>query len=716
VPPICLLSSRPSNPKVNSFRVLLVYQCVKERTQMRRTRVLGATSLAVLCPLVLAVNNGPKRLRPAQNPPQYAAFSKPLSQTEQYYHALDRLTFGARPGDLEAIQQMGLDKWIELQLHPERVPENPVLEQRLEPLASLRMSIRDAYVHYPPPQMIAAVARGRAPLPDDPELRAIVVRLADRYLQKKNPNADATAVSIRPTQLPGAPGVLNLNTPAEAQTAMEAKAQEAQKQNPNDDSDLDPKIKLAEILTPEQIDILRNGKPDEKRALLESLPADKRTDFVWALRPQQRQMLIAVAPVELRRELMLSLNPGNVVAIDLTEGKVLRAIYSTHQLQELLVDFWFNHFNVFINKGADRFTVPTYEREAIRPYVFGKFYDLLLATAKSPAMLFYLDNWESVGANSEEATRPRPFAPKQQAKRGLNENYGRELMELHTLGVDGGYTQQDVINVARCFTGWTIAGPRKGGVFEYNDKMHDKGEKIVLGHVIPAGGGMNDGLKVLDILAHHPSTAHFISLQLCKRFVADDPPPSLVNRMAATFLKTDGDLREVTRVMITSPEFWSQGAYRAKMKTPFEMVVSAVRATNADVNSAFLLAQELNKLGEPLYRKIEPTGYSNLNAEWVSSAGLLDRMNFALALAHNRVPGVKVDIAQWQTIAGRDPMELARQILEEDPSEQTKMAIEKALNDPDLQKQLAQNAKAGPPQVPSLIAGLVIGSPEFQRR
>jgi uncharacterized protein (DUF1800 family) len=685
---------------------------------MQLTQIRGFLPilLAALCPFLLAADKKTKKAQPNQNPPQYAPFERPLPQSDRYYHALERLTFGARPGDVAAIQQIGLEKWLDLQLHPERVPENPILEQRLEPLASLRMSIRDAYIHYPPPQLIAAVARGRAPLPEDPELRAIVVRLADRYLRKKNPDGETAAINIPPSQLPGAPGVLNLHTPPDMKAA-DAKAQaQQQAQNSNDDSDLDLKVKLTDILTREQIDTLKNGKPEEKRALFESLPADKRTDFVWALRPPQRQTLIAVAPVELRRELMLSVNPGNVVAMDLTEGKLLRAIYSTHQLQELLVDFWFNHFNVFINKAADRFTVPTYEREAIRPHVFGKFYDLLLETAKSPAMLVYLDNWESVGANSEEANRPRPFAPKKQAKRGLNENYGRELMELHTLGVDGGYTQQDVINVARCFTGWTVAGPRKGGVFEYNDKMHDKGEKVVLGHVIPAGGGMNDGLKVLDILAHHPSTAHFLSLQLCKRFVADDPPPSLVNRMAAAFLASDGDLRELTRVMITSPEFWSQGAYRAKVKTPFEMVVSAVRATNADVTSTFLLAQELNKLGEPLYRKIEPTGYSNVNAEWVSSAGLLDRMNFALALAHNRVPGVKVDIAQWQTVAERDPMELARQILEQNPSEQTKTAIEKALNDPDLQKQLAQNAKAGPPQTPSLVAGLVIGSPEFQRR
>ncbi len=619
----------------------------------------------------------PKKIKPSLNPPQYAAFSQPLSKPQQWQHALDRLTFGARPGDLQALQHTGMDKWLNDELHPERVPQNPVLEQRLEPLESLRLSIHDTFVKYPPPQMIAAVARGKAPLPDDPELRAIVVHLADRYLQKKNGDGNANVGAA------------------------------------NDDADLDLKVKLSDILTPDQIKTLRNGKPEEKREVLENLPPEKRSDFVWALRPPERQALFNLAPVSLRRELMLSVNPQNVVALDLTEGKLLRAVYSDHQLQELLADFWFNHFNVFFNKGSDRFAVPTYEREAIRPHVLGKFYDLLLDTAKSPAMLFYLDNWQSVGDNSIAGMRP---AGPKQTKRGLNENYGRELMELHTLGVDGGYSQQDVINVARCFTGWTIAGPRKGGTFEYNDKMHDKGEKVVLGHVIRAGGGMNDGLEVLSILAHAPATARHISLELAMRFVADDPPPSLVNRMAETFLKTDGDLREVTRVMITSPEFWSQGAYRAKVKTPFEMVVSAVRATNADVTSAFLLANELNKLGEPLYRKVEPTGYSNANSEWVSSAGLLDRMNFALALAHNRVPGIKVDVAQWQSAIATDPLAIAREILQQDPTEQTKAAIQKALSDPELQNQLTQNAKAGPPQTPALIAGLVIGSPEFQRR
>ena len=408
---------------------------------------------------------------------------------------------------------------------------------------------------------------------------------------------------------------------------------------------------------------------------------------------------------------MLAVNPQGVVTSDLCEAKILRAVFSEHQLQELLVDFWFNHFNVYMDKGADRYIITSYERDAIRPHVFGKFYDLLLATAKSPAMLFYLDNWESVAPDQTPAR-----AAKNRVKRGLNENYGRELWNCTRLGVDGGYTQKDVIAVARCFTGWTIANPRKGGDFEFNDKVHDHGQKIVLGHIIPAGGGMGDGLQVLAILARQPATAHFISLRLAQRFVADNPPPSLVNRMADTFIKSDGDLRKVMETMIYSGEFFSPGSYRAKVKTPFEMVVSALRTTGADVTSAFLLNNQIQRLGEPLYRKVEPNGYPIANADWVSSASLLDRLNFALALAHNRVPGVKLDLANWQAASQRDPMELARTILEQDPSEQTKAAIEKMLTAKDLQLELAQNAKAGPPQIPSLIAGLSLGSPEFQRR
>jgi uncharacterized protein (DUF1800 family) len=638
-----------SREKVNDFLALSFRRVVG--ASAGRKWLAGAAVLCLAGVCAYAGADSPKKIKPGANPPQYVAFSKPLPKTDRPLHALDRLTFGPRPGDLETIQRMGISKWVDVQLHPERIPENPVLASKLAPLASLNMTSREAILRYPPPQMIVAVARGRTAPPDDPELRAVVLRLADRYLEKH-------------------PGV----APAAGT-----------------DEDVDSKVKLTDILSRDQIEILRAGKPDEKRQVLASIPAGKRLDFVWALKPDQRRKLFMFAPVDFRRELMLSVSPQNVVASDLTEGKLLRAVYSNRQLEELLVDFWYNHFNVFFGKGADRYLVPTYEREVIRPHVLGKFYDLLLATAQSPAMLFYLDNWQSVGANTPAAQR---------RQRGLNENYGRELMELHTLGVNGGYTQKDVIEVARCFTGWTIAAPRKGGGFEYNDRMHDKGQKMVLGHVIPAGGGMNDGIKVLKILAHHPSTAHFISLELAQRFVADNPPPTLVNRMAQTFLSTDGDLRKVMRTMLTSPEFWSQGAFQAKIKTPFEMIASSLRATNADVESAFLLGNQLQKLGEPLYRKIEPTGYSNLNTEWVSSSGLLDRMNFGLALAQNHIPGVAVNLGT------EDPQVLVRSILEREPGEQTKAAIEQGLS----------NVAGKPLQAEAMAAGLAIGSPEFQRR
>ena len=267
-----------------------------------------------------------------------------------------------------------------------------------------------------------------------------------------------------------------------------------------------------------------------------------------------RQKLVGPASPAIRRKVQLfNGGPIQIVNQDLTDAKMLRAVYSSRQLEEVLTDFWYNHFNVNLDKGADRYMATVYERDAIRPHVLGHFKDLLLATAQSPAMLFYLDNWQSAG--------PDPSGKRRQ---GLNENYGRELMELHTLGVDGGYTQRDVTEVARCFTGWSILDPQKGGAFDYNDKLHDKDEKQVLGVTIPAGGGMGDGLKVLDILAHAPATAHFISKSLAIRFVADDPPESLVGKMAAAFTKSDGDLREVMRTMIAAPEFRDPANFRSR--------------------------------------------------------------------------------------------------------------------------------------------------------
>jgi uncharacterized protein (DUF1800 family) len=548
----------------------------------------------------------------------YSQFNQPLSKDQEVLHALTRLTFGPRPGDVEAVRNMGLKKWIDQQLHPERLAENPELAARLRPLESLQMSSAEIATNYPPPQVLRAMTQGRLPLPVEPEAR----ERAELQIQRLRARREA-----------------------------------------KDDGDVKAKAQ---------------GKGGDR------------------LQQATRQQVLSVAdPVE-RRKLVADKAPQQALPYDLNEAKLYRAIYSNRQLEEQMADFWFNHFNVYIDKGADRILTSTYERDAIRPHVFGKFRDLLEATAESPAMLFYLDNWQSV---SPESVQQRRFA-KQKAKqaRGLNENYARELMELHTLGVDGGYTQKDIIEVARCFTGWTISQPNLGGEFIYNGRVHDKGEKTVLGVKIPAGGGEEDAKKVLDILARHPSTARFISTKLAKKFVADDPPPALIDRMAKTFHDTDGDIRAVMSTMLDSKEFFSASAFQAKVKTPLELIVSAVRASGAQVDFAIPLATQIAQLGEPLYRKIEPTGYSSANSEWVNSAALLARMNFALALADNRVPGSKVDATKFAD----DPAAVARQVLFHEASQQTLDSIQKAL------------AQREP--TPALVAGLVLGSPDFQRR
>jgi uncharacterized protein (DUF1800 family) len=427
------------------------------------------------------------------------------------------------------------------------------------------------------------------------------------------------------------------------------------------------------------------------------------------------------------------------------QAKLLRAIYSERQLDEVMTDFWFNHFNVYLGKGADRYLVTSYERDVIRPHALGKFEDLLVATAKSPAMLFYLDNWLSVGPDSDVARgiRKNPYPrrrrgrfppPPRQAKangkrkNGLNENYGRELMELHTLGVNGGYTQNDVTEVARVLTGWTIDQPQKGGGFKFEERMHEPGTKIVLGHKIK-GHGEKEGTEVLHLLAHHPSTAHFICNKLATRFVSDDPPPALVDEMVQTFLKKDGDIREVLKTMFHSSDFWRTDTYRAKLKTPLEFVVSAVRAAGAEVSDAAPLARQLNTLGMPLYGMQPPTGYSMKSDAWVNSAALLGRMNFSLALMGGRIKGVQTDgdrlagltSANAIDAAAADPSQaLARleaSLLAGDISKQTHDAIVKEIENPTGSSQATprKNDKL-PASSTGTIAGLLLGSPEFQRR
>lgn len=343
---------------------------------------------------------------------------------------------------------------------------------------------------------------------------------------------------------------------------------------------------------------------------------------------------------------------NRTVLAELEDAKVLRAVYSERQLEVVLTDVWFNHFNVFAGKGQTRSYLTAYERDAIRPHVLGRFRDLLGATARHPAMLFFLDNWENVDPDAKAPERParparapraaarRPEAPPR-PPRGLNENYARELLELHTLGVDGGYTQADVIAVARAFTGWTMQ-PRQGSGFRFAAALHDDGAKTVLGHDLAAGRGIEDGEQVLDILAAHPATARRVAARLAQRFVSDTPPAALVERAAARFLATDGDLREVVRVIVTSPEFFAPATRSAKLKTPLEFVASALRATSADVHTARPLARTLRELGMPLYFCQPPTGYDDTAATWAASGALVGRVNFAVELGHNRVPGVRL--------------------------------------------------------------------------
>jgi uncharacterized protein (DUF1800 family) len=412
------------------------------------------------------------------------------------------------------------------------------------------------------------------------------------------------------------------------------------------------------------------------------------------------------------------------VTDELMQQRILRAAMSDRQLEEVLVDFWFNHFNVFMGKGQqEQIYLTEYERDAIRAHVFGTFRDLLGATAHSPAMLYYLDNWQSVDPHASEralADQVALFASqanltevqrlqnqlriaqqreqlKRQQRAGLNENYGRELMELHTLGVDGGYTQQDVINVARVFTGWTIDRPQQGGGFKFDDRVHDTTEKTILGVLFPAGHGQDEGERVLDLLAAHPSTAHHIAFELAQRFVADDPPKALVERAARKFMDTGGDLREVTRLIITSPEFFAAEALHAKVKTPFEFIVSAVRASGAAVDNAQPLVQGLRTLGMPLYGCVPPTGYSDSRGEWLNTGALLARMNMAIQLASNQIKGVRLDVSGAKPATNDDRLRIINMVLSGAASATTRQSMATVQNQ-------------------QTILALALSSPEFQRR
>ena len=432
----------------------------------------------------------------------------------------------------------------------------------------------------------------------------------------------------------------------------------------------------------------------------------------------------ADAAVKLR-DLVPPENRPRRILEDLTQERIIRAAESQRQLNEVLVDFWMNHFNVYANKGLDRIYVATFERDTVRPRIWGRFEDLLLATAQSPAMLVYLDNARSV---ADVAHRPAGFARARNAAAakgpsGLNENYARELLELHTLGVDGGYTQADVTELARVLTGWSVAIPRDAraematrqgrnawpvaeapGTFVFRPRMHDTGDKTVLGRRF-SGGGVEEGEAAIRMLARQPATARHLAFELCQRLVADAPPPALVERVAQRYLASNGDLTETVRAIVTSPEFFDPRSYRVKIKSPFEYAVSAVRAVGGSTDGR-ALGRQIADMGEPLYLCQPPTGYADTADAWVNSGALLARLNFAVALAQGRLAGTSVDAARLPAAGpGTQVQDGARRIVGTDVSAETLATIS---------KRMAEGAGDGASQ--TLMAGLLLGSPEFQRQ
>jgi uncharacterized protein (DUF1800 family) len=703
------------------------------------------------------------------------------NEQKRAVHALNRLTFGPRPGDVQQVMALGVDRWIDLQLHPGKIPDSAV-ESRLAPFRTLHLSSKEITEEFPDNQMIKQVSEGKKSMPSDPARRAVyqvqIARLQEKQEKKERKretpapavaSASATegaktaeelaaAAAASPDAVPAtsaesksmnAMSAANHEGATSGETAngMPADSKVEMKPTPEEEGEArrredrlyaDLKIQGLIDLPPDQrYKKVMTMSADEQLAFADSLRGGKGQEFVEGMNPKQKETLLAMN------------NPQAVVVDELAQSKLMRAIYSDRQLEEVMTDFWFNHFNVFVGKGPERLLLTSYEQEVIRPRALGKFEDLLVATAKSPAMMFYLDNWLSVGPDSMQALgvpdrpvvrygprgRPRPAgASKPNAKRkqnsGLNENYGRELLELHTLSVNGGYAQRDVTEVAKVFTGWTLEKPADGMGFRYDPRMHEPGPKFVLGHHIKPKGE-DEGREVLHLLATSPQTAHFISLKLAQRFVADDPPAALVDRMAKTFEKKKGDIREVLTTMFRSPEFWADGTYRAKVKTPFEFVVSAARATGADVQDAIPLARQLANMGMPLYGAQPPTGYSMKADTWVSSSALLNRMNFALALVAGKVRGVKVDAAQ---LAGGGSQSAAdsslalstmeAKLLAADVSKQTHDSIVAQMSAPAKSGSLEEKNHSTPSKPPDpsrppdvgTIAGLLLGSPEFQRR
>jgi uncharacterized protein (DUF1800 family) len=643
---------------------------------------------------------------------------KQIQGDQRILHALDRLTFGPRPGEFEEVKAIGLDAWITQQLHPATI-DDFALEERLAKFPAMRLSEQDLTHKFPPGSIIRQVENGKMSVP--------LFNSTERAIYENQVVADRKKQELDKAKAKDSPGtsVNNENVPPPA---------------------------IPPVLSDAEVTALLGLAPGARMAKVLSLPAGEYATFRHQLSPVQRTALEDGMSPEQRETLIALENPRQVVQSELLPSRVLRAVYSQRQLQEVMTDFWLNHFNIFQGKtGEEIYSLVPYERDVIRPNALGSFETLLFATATSTAMMTYLDNAGSTGPHSFAAYGGpnRPFAaPKAGGPKGLNENYARELMELHTLGVNGGYTQRDVTEVAKVFTGWTIEQPPKGGPrFVFDESRHEPGKKYVLGVEIKENG-VKEGLEVLHMLATSPATAHFVCRKLAVRFVSDNPPQSLVDRLSTVFLASNGNIGEVMRFLVQSPEFWSVASYRAKIKTPEDFVISAVRAGGIDVEDANVVVKAISDLGQPLYGRQTPDGYSMLSTPWVNSSALLERMNFSLALAGNRLgKGVTVDwLSRLGVTSLQQPEDQERQIenliMYAQVSEKTRDLIlqqlasvaPQPLQQPSGAQPVAivggapsKPPTSTPPLTPAqehqfadreaaLTAGLLFGSPDFQRR
>jgi uncharacterized protein (DUF1800 family) len=665
----------------------------------------------------------------------------PLNARERAVQMLNRFTYGPRPGEVDRVVAQGPERWFEQQLNPSAIPDQ-ALEKRLQQYPTLSMTPAQILTTYPDAGRIRSVMDGKAPYPADPLLKSVyevqVYKARIQFSEKEQ-------TKPLPSQ-----------------------------------SELDAQKKIDQATAARIAGELFALPKEQRMAALDALPVPERIAFANNVGGAQRDVLFAdFTPRE--REAISAMQGGGVGASyrmvdDLAQAKVLRSILSERQLQEVMTDFWFNHFNVFVPKDSDQWYATAYERDVIRPHALGKFRDLLLATAESPAMMVYLDNWLSIGPDSQ-ANGVNPANPNSKpGKKGLNENYGREVMELHTVGVNGGYSQSDVTHLAAILTGWSVDQPNQGGPFLYDAKKHEPGAKTWFGYTIDDHGnvlkappnapklppigpevpdGMRQGVAALDILAASPKTAHFLCYLLAQRFLADDPPESVVQRMAVSYMASDGDIKAVLRTLIATPEFNSHRYFRNKVKTPAEFIASAFRATATDPVNPGALAGALDRVfGEPLYKALPPTGYYITADHWMNTQALMGRLNFSDQLTRNAFANQKFDAPRLLglcLITNADPAAATRgaaEIAGGPSGNKTARALDvsslqpgtrpAALSGPDvalhllegvliegqvsantdrfIHSQIAQQPPGNPTGTLNLLTALLLGSPEFQVR